>query len=302
MASARDLHDQAMSPTPRPRVRRRARIICLVAAVATLALWAGAWAPTSHFSRADAEIEAPDPASTLAESQDKKRNASRLARGDVGSAAQAGLITARIVQLTAEKVRLEAERDGAAELRFPRGFATSDRRAAATAAHERRLFETRRASIDRQKALLGRRMAQVRYEVDGLLMQQRAREREVQLIREELQLIDDMHGRRLANLDRLMGLRRNLARSEGELGGLVAQVARARAQIEEIELQIVETEQKAALEAHKEIRDIDARIDELSERRLRSGDQPAGVELPQQDTRALERDRKRTERRSAGSS
>jgi HlyD family secretion protein len=173
------------------------------------------------------------------------------------------------VQLTAEKIRLEAERDGAAELHFPSGFAKSDPGAAA-AARERRLFETRRAAVRRQKALLAQRIVQVRHEVAGLLMQQRAREQEVQLFREELRLIDDMHGRKLANVARLMGLRRDLARSEGEVGGLVAQVARARAQIEETEMQILEVEQKPVREADKEIRDVDARIDELSGRGPRS--------------------------------
>lgn len=303
MASARNRHDHATPAAPRSRVSRRVRIVSLVAAVTVLSLWVGAWTPTSPLSHADAEIGPSHAAIKLPEPQDEKVKDTRPSRHrDPQRIAQLGLVTARIVQLTAEKARLEAERDDAAEIRFPQGFATSNRAAAAAAARERRLFDTRRAAVDRQKALLGRRIAQVRHEVDGLLMQQRAREKEVQLFREELHLIDDMHGRKLANVARLMSLRRDLARSEGEVGGLVAQVARARAQIEEIEMQIVEAEQKAVLEAHKEIRDVDARIDELSERRLHGNDPPAGAERQPQDTRPLERDKKHPERRSAGSS
>jgi hypothetical protein len=294
-SSARPLLDHATIPKPRSRARRRTWIVCLAAAAAIVALWAVAWAP--QLSRADAEVDPSEVATALDEAQRKKGSASHQGSDTSARGAQLGLVTMRIVQLTAEKARLEAERDGAAEVHFPPGFVTSNRGAAAAVARERRLFETRRAVIDRQRALLGRRIAQVRHEVDGLIMQQRAKEKEVQLIREELQLIDDMHGRRLANLDRLMGLRRNLARSDGELGGLVAQIARARAQIEEIELQVVETEQKAVLEAHKEMRDIDARIDELSERRRGGEDQPAGLGLPQRDTRTPG---KHTERPSAG--
>lgn len=255
--------DKGTSTAPRPRARQPARPISLVPAVAILGLWAAAWAPINQTSHADAEIGLSDVAIKVPDLQHGKGNGVR-------NGAQPDNIPARVVQLTAEKIRLEAERDGATELHFPSGFAKSDRGAAAAATRERRLFETRRAAVRRQKALLGQRIVQVRHEVAGLLMQQRAREQEVQLFREELRLIDDMHGRKLANVARLMGLHRDLARSEGEVGGLVAQVARARAQIEEIEMQILEAEQKPVLEAHKDIRDIDARIDELSGRGPRS--------------------------------
>lgn len=238
---------EAKASTRWTGVERRAWLVLLFATVAIPVLWAGSGIPTAQVLHADAVLEISG-ARTVARRRD----------------AQLNFDIARIVQLTAEKVRLEAEREGAAEVSFPLGFTASDPRAAAAAARERRFFETRRAMLDRQKARLGLRIAQFRHEVDGLLMQQRAREKEVQLIRQELRLIDDMHGRQLVNVARLMSLRRELARAEGEVGGLMAQVARSRAQIEEIELQIVEIEQKVVLDAQKEIRDIEARIDELS--------------------------------------
>ncbi|MFM9848698.1 MAG: hypothetical protein ACKVP3_16220 [Hyphomicrobiaceae bacterium] len=251
--------DKGTSTASRLRARQLARPVSLLSAVAILGLWAAAWAPISQISHADAEIGLSDVAIKVPDLQGVKGNGIR-------NGAHLSNAPARVAQLTAEKVRLEAERDAATELHFPSGFARSDRGAAAAAARERRLFETRRAAVRRQKALLGQRIVQVRHEVAGLLMQQRAREKEVQLFRDELRLIDDMHGRKLVNVARLMGLRRDLARSEGEVGGLAAQVARARAQIEEIEMQILEAEQKPVLEAQKEIRDVDARIDELSGR------------------------------------
>lgn len=250
--------DKGTSTASRPHARQSARLVSLLPAVAILGLWAAAWAPINQTSRADAKIGLSDAAIKVPDLQHGDGNGVR-------NGAQPDNIPPRVVQLTAEKIRLEAERDGATELHFPSGFAWSDRGAAA-AAREGRLFETRRAAVRRQKALLGQRIVEMRHEVAGLLLQQRAREKEVHLFREELRLIEDMHGRKLINVARLMGLRRDLARSEGEVGGLAAQVARARAQIEEIEMQIFEVEQKAVLEAHKEIRDVDARIDELSGR------------------------------------
>ena len=82
----------------------------------------------------------------------------------------------------------------------------------------------------------------------------------------------------------------------------VAGNSRARAQIEEIELQIIEAEQKVVLDAQKEIRDIDAWLDESGERRQGGEDRPARIGPPQRDTRTIEQGSKSFERRSGGRS
>lgn len=278
------------------RLALRGGLVLLITAVAALVLSREASIPIGQLSRADAAVETAAPARARNKPAHELSRTSPSPGTNIGRAPKPGPVDTRVVQLIAEKARLEAERDAVAELRFPRGFAASHHRAAAAAAHERRVFETRRAAIDRQKALLGRRITQGRHEVDGLLLLQRAREKEVHLIREELRLIDDMHARKLANLDRHMNVRRNLARAEGELGGVIAQVARARAQIEEIELQAIEAEQKMVLEAHRELREVQARIDELSP--LRGEDRPTRFQSPEPDRQV----RKRSEQRSAGNS
>lgn len=181
---------------------------------------------------------------------------------------QLDVITTRILQLTATKMRLAAERDGAADIHIPAGFLANNSSAPSFVVYEQRLLEARRATVDKQKSLLDQRIQQVRHEIDALFVQHKARERELQFTRDELNLIDDMHGRHLTTVDRLMSLRRNLARYEGEIGALLSQIARARNQIAELDLLIVEVDRKAFLEAHKEIPEIDARIDELTERRL----------------------------------
>ena len=294
MATARELlPDCATRAASWFGVRR----VLLLASVAILALWAGEWGPTAQTSHANARLEPSGVGTTVAKA--------RFPRDDHRRGSQSILVVARIVQLTAEKARLEAEREGAAEVEFPPGFMASDPRAVAAAARERRLFESRRAGIERQKALLGQRIAQVRHEIDGLLVQQRARENEIEIIRQELRLLEQMHGRQLANLARLMTVRRDLARAEGDLGAHTAQVARVRAQVKEIELQIVEIEHKAAHDAQKEIRDIDARLDDLSEREPRGEDRPAHVEPPQQgagSARLHERQRKGSARPSGARS
>jgi HlyD family secretion protein len=60
---------------------------------------------------------------------------------------------------------------------------------------------------------------------------------------------------------------------KGEWGALVAQTARASGQISETELQILALDQTAQTEASKELREMEARMAELVERKIAAEDQ-----------------------------
>jgi HlyD family secretion protein len=74
-------------------------------------------------------------------------------------------------------------------------------------------------------------------------------------------------------------MQREEARIHGEHGALEAQIARASGQIGEIQLQIIAVDEIIQTEAQKELRDIEARIAELSERRVAAEDQLRRVDL-----------------------
>jgi HlyD family secretion protein len=66
---------------------------------------------------------------------------------------------------------------------------------------------------------------------------------------------------------------------KGEWGALVAQMARAQGQISEMQLQIIALDQTTQTEATKELRELEARMAELAERKIAAEDQLRRVVL-----------------------
>jgi HlyD family secretion protein len=98
-------------------------------------------------------------------------------------------------------------------------------------------------------------------------------------VREELARLTDMYRRNLLPVTRVLAMQRDEARIDGEHGALVAQIARATGQIGEIELQILTIDQTIRSDAQKELREIEGRIAELSERRVVAEDQLKRIDL-----------------------
>ena len=188
------------------------------------------------------------------------------------------IVTSQLTELLGRKSRLAAERDDLNDLEFPSGFVQfPDAERIMTG--ERRLFEARRASWRGQKAQLGERIKQNEEEIKGLTLQNVAKTREIELIADELSRVDGLYKQRLLPVTRVLSLQRDEARIQGELGTLVAQIARLGGQIAETRLQILTIDQNRFSDAQKELREIEGRIAELQERRIAAEDQLRRVEL-----------------------
>lgn len=83
----------------------------------------------------------------------------------------------------------------------------------------------------------------------------------------------------LVSLSRLTTLQREAARLSGEEGSLVAELARIRGRIAETELQILQVSQDLHRSVSEELRDVEGRITDLSERRVAALDQLARIEI-----------------------
>ena len=198
---------------------------------------------------------------------------------DTQTRAALGIVVSQLVELIGRKARLVAERDDAPEIEFPADFASIAPDAGRVAAGERRLFEARRKTTAGQKAQHRERIEQLRHEIMGLSSQRDAKARELGLVREELARLTDMYRRNLLPVTRVLAIQRDEARIDGEHGALVAQIARANGQIGEIELQILLIDQTLQSDAQKELREIEGRIAELSERRVAAEDQLKRIDL-----------------------
>jgi HlyD family secretion protein len=192
-----------------------------------------------------------------------------------------GIVRSQVDELTARESRLLAEREGATQMTFPEALLLrrSDAAVGAAIAGEEKLFESRRNSRTGQSSQLRERVAQVSEEIRGLSAQLAAKESEIKFIAEELAGVADLYKRNLVTIVRYNQLQRDDARLQGERGQLIADRARARGRIGEIELQVLQLEKDFQTEVLKDLRETQGKLAELRERMVAAEDQLRRVEI-----------------------
>ena len=191
------------------------------------------------------------------------------------------VVAGQLYELFGRKGRLEAERDGRDTLEIPADFAgrANNAEAERIIAAERRLFDARRASRESQRAQFAKRIAQFQNEILGFRAQLDANTRETQIITEELKGVRELYEKRLTPIMRLNGLERQAVGLTGQKGQLTAQIAQTEGKIAEIELQVARIDEDLRSETQKELREVQGKIAELSERRVAADDNLKRVEL-----------------------
>lgn len=196
--------------------------------------------------------------------------------------ANLGVILNELNALRARQARLRAERDGAGAVDVPDAFArlaSEQKEVGATLQSELRLFANRVATRQGQRSQLRERVGQLRDEITGLEEQKRAAEKQVRIAQGEMNELRGLLDKGLLQKPRVTALERELARTEGTVGELVARISQAQGKISETELQILQLDKDFAAEVGKELRDVDTRIGELEERRVAAEDQLSRVDI-----------------------
>jgi HlyD family secretion protein len=197
--------------------------------------------------------------------------------------ANATIISQGFDELLARQARLEAERDNADQIIFPKVLLERTRDPASEAARaiaaERSLFDLRRQARGGQKAQLRERSAQLQEEIKGYLGQAEAKQREVDFIHQELEGVRTLWQKRLVPMNRLTALERDTARLEGERSQLSGMTAQAKGKIAEIELQIIQVDQDLRTEVGKDLIEARSKISELTERKTAAADQLNRIDI-----------------------
>jgi HlyD family secretion protein len=200
---------------------------------------------------------------------------------DTITRANLAIVTKGLDELAARKSRLEAERDGAETIKFPRMLVAhgEEPSVAIALANESKLFELRRSARLGQKAQLKQRITQLQDEISGLSAQQQAKAKEIALIGKELDGVRELWKNNLVQITRLTALERDAARLEGERAQLVAAVAQAKGKITETELQVIQIDQDLSSEVAKDMREVDAKYGEFVERKVAAEDQLKRIDI-----------------------
>jgi HlyD family secretion protein len=166
-------------------------------------------------------------------------------------------------ELRALKARLQAELDDLPEMRIP-----VDVDGAARLAFESqvRLHQSRREGRLLKATQLEQRIGQLSQAIVGLHAQETSKQRQLELIAQELKGVRSLKDQQLITTNRLLSLERELARLEGERGQHVADIARTEVQANETRVQLSDLKQSFLSDTLREHREADARLAETSER------------------------------------
>lgn len=283
-------------PTAHGSIRRHLALALGLAVVLVFGI--GGWATFTHVSAA---VIAPG--QLVVETDVKKvqhptggvvgqllvREGQKVSAGDVlirldetQTRANLDIVLKAMDELAARRARDEAERDGHKTISFPDDLVSridTDPTVARLIDGESRLFVSRVAGREGQKAQLRERVEQLRQEISGLTEQAAAKDREIVLIGQELKGVRELYGKNLVPLSRVTALERDAARIEGERGQLIASTASARGKIAETELQIFQIDQEMRTEVGKDLAEIRGKWSELREKRVAAEDQLKRIEM-----------------------
>lgn len=213
----------------------------------------------------------------------------RVTRGDVlirldetATRANLAIVLNDLNALTARRARLAAERDSATELKPSRELL--DRAAADTEFRialdsERSLFTARRRAREGQREQYTEQVRQLEQEIVGLQAQLASSIEQTTVAESELSDVRGLYARNLVQRTRVSQLEREVSRIKGMIGELNARIAQSRGKISETRVQMLQIDRTLESEVGRELRDVEVKIAEATEKRVTAEDQLRRIDL-----------------------
>ncbi len=180
-----------------------------------------------------------------------------------------GIISDQLNTMVARHARLVAERDG--KLFDPSNLVLDENPNGIEVSHirhgEAELFTARHNALKGQKSVLSERKVQFENQIEGDHAQLETKQKELELIGLELKGVESLYAANLASVQRVMPLRREQARSQGDIQVLKAQIAELRGKIDEVTLQIASLDEERLSEVNRDLQDLEPKMAELFHRK-----------------------------------
>ena len=192
------------------------------------------------------------------------------------------IVEGQLYEILARRARLEAERDGLDIVTFsPELIETAAQRPEVNELMDgqKRLFEARAETLNKQLEQLAKRQSQTASLIEGIDAQRVALTRQQDLIAGELASQQELLDKGLAQVSRVLALQREEARLSGTVGELTANRAQAEGRITETEIEALRLSAARREEASTQLRDIGFRELELAERRRALVERIARLEI-----------------------
>jgi len=215
-------------------------------------------------------------------SEIRVREGDRVNEGDVlirlddtEASAQLEIARGQFLALRAQEARLIAERDDLANIPFPPDLlaADDDPRLAEAIAGEQRVFEERRRSLRGEQQVLEQRRDQLQEQIRGLEALIASKTKRIDLYQEEIAGLVKLFDKGLGDKRLLREYERLSAELQGERAQHQSDIAAARIQIGETEIQIAQLKRKFTSDVVTELREVETKIADLRERMRALGKQ-----------------------------
>jgi HlyD family type I secretion membrane fusion protein len=198
---------------------------------------------------------------------------------DAETRAELSIVRTQLVELMAKQARLMAERDNLDSIMMSSELTSRIEDFPHVFFGEKRMFDGNRQNRESQKEQLVLGIDQLGEEIKGLESQRDAKIDEIALVKTEHGKIKGLTDKRLIETSRKYIIDREMAKLLGERGEVEANIARAKARMGEIRLQIIAIDETARTEAQRELSAIEPKLSELRERRVAIEDRLARADI-----------------------
>lgn len=187
---------------------------------------------------------------------------------DTAVRARRDLYMGQYIAARASEARLIAERDNLDEVTFPPELmetAAEDEKIAANMDAQRRLFQSRRESLEGRTEVLQQQIKQSDEEINGLREQIKSSEQQLRLLNDEIKDVKHLLKSGNAPKTRLLALQRRSAEIEGEKGERQAMIARAEQRINEAKIEMYNLKTQFLNEVVEELKNTQVKLSDLEE-------------------------------------
>jgi HlyD family type I secretion membrane fusion protein len=206
-----------------------------------------------------------------------------LVRLDATNAkARSDLVLGQYLAAKATESRLIAERDGKRDITFPAEYLeqeASNPKVKEALETQRRLFATRRESIEGQISVLNQKIAQSGDEIRGLKEQSAAANAQIGLLAQEIKTVEGLLATGNALKPRLLNLQRQQADLMGRRGESQAMISRANQTINEAKITILNLKNEYLNKTVAELKDTQVQLSTLEEQARATSDVARRVEV-----------------------
>lgn len=188
---------------------------------------------------------------------------------DVAPKASRSILQADLLEAQMTEARLVALRNNKPEITFGQELdekIAHDDKVAKMAKEQTTLFTTQRDTYHGKLKALVLRADQAREEIIGLKAQAQSASSQLEIIEDEIETMEKLIAQGLSTKPRLLELKRDKQRLNGDKGQFVSTIAKTQQGISEIDVEVLNLKNDFSTQNSNELRDIQSKIADISEK------------------------------------